>query len=110
MHHEFEALRAGDRIPADEGVAVLEMSGGGTPDEHGDDFVILEDELAKPVSCLAPGSKQVLVVKQTVGDLPVGGGFGGADAERGGAGRRMTGSGRADVHDETNPAFLCSFV
>ena len=29
---------------------------------------------------------------------------------RGGAGRRMTGSGRTDFHDEANPAFLCPSV
>ena len=47
LHDEFEALRAGDWIPSDHGIAVLEMPSGGTPDEHGDDFVFFEDELAE---------------------------------------------------------------
>ncbi len=37
-------------------------------------------------------------------------GSSGADMERGGAGLRMTGSGRTDLHHETNPVFLCSFA
>ena len=86
------------------GVAVLEMPCRGTPDRHtrsahqigtpdeyGDNLVFLEDGLTKPVTRLAPRAEQVLFIKQTVGDLPVGGGGGGADAERGAAGRRMTG-------------------
>jgi hypothetical protein len=46
----------------------------GTPDEYGDNLVFLEDGLTKPVTRLAPRAEQVLFIKQTVGDLPVGGG------------------------------------
>lgn len=45
-----------------------------------------------------------------MGDLPVGGRFGSADTERGGAGCRVQGSGRTDFHDEANRAFSCPFV
>ena len=81
LHDEFEALGAGDRVPADDGVAILEMPGGGAPDEHGDNLVFFENELAEAVSRLAPGTEQVFVVQQGMGDLPVGGGFGGADSK-----------------------------
>ncbi len=80
LHDELEALGAGDRVPADERVAILEVPGG-APDEHGDDPVFFEDELAEAVSRLTPGTEQVLVIKHGVGDLPICGGFGGADAE-----------------------------
>ncbi len=56
------------------------MPGGGTPDEHGDDLVFFEDELAEPLTRFAPRPEQVLLIKHAVGDLPVGRGFGGADA------------------------------
>jgi hypothetical protein len=91
LHHEFESLRAGDRIPANHFVTILEMPSGGTPDEHRDDFALLENELAKPVSSLAPGSEQVLLVQLSVGYLPVCSGFGGSDLKRCGAGLRMVG-------------------
>lgn len=81
LHDEFEALRAGDRIPADHSIPILEMSCGGTPDEHGDDLILLEDELAKPISRLASGTEKVLFVKHSVGKLPVGGSLGGANVE-----------------------------
>ena len=60
---------------------ILKVPCGGTPNEHCDDLVFLEDELAEAVSRLTPGTEQVLVVKQSVGDLPIGGGFGDADSE-----------------------------
>jgi hypothetical protein len=110
LHDELETLRAGDRIPADDGVAVLKMPGGGAPDEHGDDFVFFEDELAEPVSRLASGTQQVLFIKHAVGDLPVGRGFGGADAQRGGARHRMTRGIWTHFHGEANRAFLRPFV
>lgn len=67
-------------------VAVLEVPRGGAPDEHGDNLVLFEDELAQPVSCFTPGPKQVLLPRPLVGDPPVGGGFGGADPEQACAG------------------------
>ena len=81
------------------------MPRGGTPDEHGDDFVLLDNELAQPVSRFASRPEQVLFIEQTVSDLPVGGGGGGADAERDGAGRRTRGRGRIAFHYNANPAF-----
>ena len=110
LHDEFKTLRAGDRVPANHGVAVLEMPRGGTPDEHGDDFVLLDNELAQPVSRFASRPEQVLFIEQTVSDLPVGGGGGGADAERDGAGRRTRGRGRIAFHYNANPAFSGPFV
>jgi hypothetical protein len=57
------------------------MPCGGTPNEHGDDLILLEDELAKPISRLASGTEKVLFVKLGVGKLPVGGSLGGANVE-----------------------------
>ena len=59
----------------------MEVPGGGTPDEHGDDLVFFEYELAEPVTRFASGPEQVPFIKHAVGDLPVGRGFGGADAK-----------------------------
>ena len=101
---------SGWRIPADHLVTILEMPGGGTPDEHRDDVALFEDELAKPVSSLAPGSEQVLFVEHLMRDLPVCGGFGSANLKRRGAGLRMMGGKRTRFHGEANSPFPGPFV
>ena len=82
-HDELEALRAGDRIPADDDVAVFNMPSGGTPDEHSDDPVFFQDKLTKPVTRFAPRPEQMLFIKQAVGDFPICAGSGGANIEPG---------------------------
>jgi hypothetical protein len=52
----------------------------------------------------------VLFIKHAVGDLPVGRGFGGADAQRGGARHRATRGIWIHINGEANRAFLCPFV
>lgn len=111
LHKEFEPLGAGDRVPANQGVPVLEMPDGGAPDEHGDDPVFFESELTEPVSRLAARSEQVLFIKHGMGELPVGGSFCGGNVERSSAWRGIRDGGRADFHD-TSPTqhFLCPSV
>ena len=84
LHDELEPPRAGDRIPADDRVAVLDMPRRGAPDEHGNHPPVLGDELAKAVAGLLSRAEEMLPVEHLMGDLPVRRAAGGPDFQHSG--------------------------
>jgi hypothetical protein len=47
---EYEALGAGERVPADPSIAVFEVEGGSTPEEQANPLTVLFGDLVKPVA------------------------------------------------------------
>lgn len=66
-------MGARDRIPANGFIATLEMPCGGTPDEERHDLAVLQNELAKAVTSLTPGTEEVFFIEKLMGEFPIGG-------------------------------------
>jgi hypothetical protein len=81
-----------------------------TPDEHGKDLAVLDDELTNPVARLAPGPERVLLIEHLVGDFPVCGRAGKPDFKR--PTDRMIDTNREieGMTHKTNSTLLRSFV
>ena len=63
---EFEALGAGERIPADPGVAALEVEGGRAPQEQADPLAVLLGDLIEAVADGEAGAEEVLGLQERV--------------------------------------------
>ncbi len=71
LHDELEPLGAGDRVPADDCVAILDVPGRSAPDEHCDHLAVFEHELAEAVARFAARAEEMLIIEHLMGDFPI---------------------------------------
>ena len=72
VDEEIETLGAGERIPADPGVAILEMEGGGAPQQQTDPVAVLLGDLIETVAGGETGAEEMFGRQEGVEALAVG--------------------------------------
>ena len=70
---EFEALGASQRVPADPGVAILEMEGGGAPEQQAGPLAVLLGDLIETVAGGEAGAEEMFGRQERVEALAFGG-------------------------------------